>query len=158
MPLGRSLLLGSLAAGLLASCGPGTTGRPPSASTTEPPSHAMAIDLLLRQENPLARATGEVCTGFGGYGDIRPGAQVVVKDGSGNVIATSTLGPGSTISSGQAVLPGGRSTYYCQFAASVTGVPKVAFYEVSIVARRGGLTTSFAAMVEAHWTVYLELG
>lgn len=44
-------------------------------------------------------AYGGTCTGDGGYSDIGPGTDVVVKDGSGAVIATTALGSGSGTSS-----------------------------------------------------------
>lgn len=43
------------------------------------------------------RSVGGTCTTSGGYADIKTGAQVVVKDATGNVVATTTLGPGTGV-------------------------------------------------------------
>jgi hypothetical protein len=40
-------------------------------------------------------STGTGCFTGGGYADIAPGAQVVIKDAAGKVLATTTLGPGT---------------------------------------------------------------
>lgn len=37
---------------------------------------------------------GATCAGTGGYSDIGPGTQVIVKNGKGDVLATATLGEG----------------------------------------------------------------
>jgi len=39
-------------------------------------------------------STGTGCFTGGGYADIKTGAQVVIKDAAGKVLATTTLGPG----------------------------------------------------------------
>ncbi|MER8083833.1 hypothetical protein ABTZ57_01390 [Streptomyces sp. NPDC094048] len=82
---------------------------------------------------------GGDCTGYdgGGYGDIVPGAQVTVYDGSGAVVATGRLGKGK--------LPeGSNSSVPCTFPVKVAGVPKGSkFYRVE-VAHRGEVTVSAA--------------
>lgn len=40
-------------------------------------------------------STGAGCYTGGGYADIKTGAQVVIKDETGKVLATTTLGPGT---------------------------------------------------------------
>jgi hypothetical protein len=71
-------------------------------------------------------STGTGCFTGGGYADIKSGAQVVIKDDSGKVIATTTLGPGDAIGAG------------CTFPFSVD-VPRGSdFYGVEL-GRRGSV-------------------
>ncbi len=43
------------------------------------------------------QSVGGACTTSGGFTDIAAGAQVVIKDGTGKVVATTTLGPGTGV-------------------------------------------------------------
>jgi hypothetical protein len=44
---------------------------------------------------PSIEVNGSECEGSGGYSDITSGAAVTVKNGSGKLLASTTLGPGS---------------------------------------------------------------
>lgn len=66
------------------------------------------------------------CWGDGGFSDIREGAQVVVSDAAGAVIAVSAL------SAGLPSVAGGRATS-CTFGITVTNVPSGrTFYGVEV--------------------------
>jgi hypothetical protein len=92
------------------------------------------------------------CFGTGGFSDINAGAQVVVKDGAGNVLAVGELGEG------QRWIP---LIHYnpldCMFAFTVTGVPDAPFYSVE-VSHRGALTYAGAVLEAKSWTLDLSLG
>ena len=85
------------------------------------------------------------CTGSGGYDDIRAGALVVVRDGGGETLATSSLDDGE------------ESGGACVFSFEVTDVPDADFYEVE-VSHRGGLTWSQQELDDEGWDVALSLG
>lgn len=75
----------------------------------------------------------------GGYADLAVGTQVTVKDGSGKILATSSL-------------TGGRVTMHgCVFTYSVS-VPAADFYQVE-VAHRGALTFSQEELAANDWQV-----
>ncbi len=84
------------------------------------------------------------CTGAGGYSDIREGAAVTVRDGSGDVIATGRLEGG--------VVEGSLCIHVFQ-----VDVPRADFYSFE-VSNRGELTYSYQDMVDAEWQVALSLG
>jgi hypothetical protein len=50
-------------------------------------------------------SAGSVCTTDGGYTDIKTGAQVVIKDAAGKVLATTTLGVGTGTGSAACTFP-----------------------------------------------------
>lgn len=107
------------------------------------------------QNNP--GSPGQTCFASSrGYSDIRTGAPVVVQDGSGDVIATTSLEEGRTIDAGPIeFLPGGR-LYLCQWRFTVS-IPDAEFYVVE-VSHRGGRTYSRAELAASNWTVELSLG
>ena len=80
----------------------------------------------------------------GGYGDIAAGAQVVVTDGDGRVLATTALQGGILNMSG------------CTFSYSVT-VPDSSFYGVTVT-HRGTLTYSRQDLAGRGWLVESSLG
>ncbi|GCB00964.1 hypothetical protein NCCNTM_45980 [Mycolicibacterium sp. NCC-Tsukiji] len=89
----------------------------------------------LLDKEPSAYSTpisvsGSSCSGSGGYSDIDQGTQVTVKNGKGDVLATTTLGAGS----------GGR--YVCTFPFSFQITEGEDRYVVS-VSRRGEMSYSF---------------
>ena len=94
---------------------------------------------------------GTPCEGKGGFDDIRPGANVVVKDGDSNTLGVNTL------DEGEKVKPPGLGSDRCVFSFSVELVRESPFYTVEI-AGRGGPTYTHADMVEDGWQVDLTLG
>jgi hypothetical protein len=93
----------------------------------------------------LSYSSGESCSGSGGYGDIGAGRSVTVKDSSGTVIATGSLGPGS-IRLGA-----------CVFDFELRDVPRSEYYTFE-VGRRGELTYSHDELRSAGWWVGFSLG
>lgn len=108
-----------------------------------------ALDTLRARRIPDTEwAIGEPCTGAKvsrGYGDIRPGADVTVKDGAGTIIATGRLQRGEWTRSA------------CVLPIIVEDVPKAAFYEIS-VGRRGEQRYSHAELEEMGFLLILTIG
>jgi len=92
---------------------------------------------------------GDSCDATGGYSDLSSGSQVVVKDGSGNVIATGSEASGT--------IGGSKPTYYCELPITVSGVPDKAFYAIQL-GHRNAMTYSKAQMVSQNWAVSIEVG
>jgi hypothetical protein len=76
---------------------------------------------------------GSSCEGSGGYSDIGPGTEVVVKDGSGKMLAHTELGSGT----------GGA--YSCSFSFTLDVVEGADDYIVQ-VSHRGELHKSFTEL------------
>jgi hypothetical protein len=81
------------------------------------------------------RYVGTPCSGFrgvddqpiaGNYSDIKTGAQVVVKDGSGKTIALSTLDAGTLAQAS------GSATLVCRSSFALKGLPNAKFYSIHI--------------------------
>lgn len=89
---------------------------------------------------------GKACSGSGSYADVNPGSQVVVKDGSGNVIANGSLDAGTA-----------SSAIQCNFNFTVPKVPTTGSYRI-LVDRRSVVTYSLAQMQGANWNLNLTLG
>lgn len=85
------------------------------------------------------------CIGRGGYSDIEPGAQIVIKDESGDIIATSRLerDPNSVV--------GG-----CTFIF-IAEVPDARFYTFTL-GRRGDITYSRDEIERMGWAPALGIG
>lgn len=82
--------------------------------------------------------------GAGGeYGDIVPGGRVVVEDGEGKVLASTSLTGGRLSATG------------CTFSYE-TEVPRSASYEVAIT-HRGAMTISYEKLEAADWHVAARL-
>jgi hypothetical protein len=133
VPLGLVLLLAVGGAIALASSGGGTA------------SHQVAGTLTLTDTDQFW-SDGEPCSGSGGYDDIRAGAQVVVKDETGRLLATSDLLAGKA-----------SSEYECDFAFVVNDVPDAKFYSIEI-SHRGEITHSRREMDGNDWIVGFTLG
>jgi hypothetical protein len=135
----------------LVGCGGGNGG----GGTSEPTAHSLSGQITVKhmQTYPPSgmRWGGDSCRESGGYSDMREGAQVVVKDGSGSVIAVGALGPGEA--------PGaaGEKSPDCQFPFSVAGIPVEEFYSIE-VSHRGATTFSHDELEAQGWTVSLSLG
>lgn len=87
------------------------------------------------------------CKGEGGYNDVSEGAQVLVRDGEGGILATGHLLAGASL--------GERTN--CVFMFSVSNVGNAAFYAIE-VSHRGELTYSAAEMEGMDWRVSFTLG
>lgn len=145
---------------ILASCGPlpdGTSGG--SSRTPSPTTHSIAgsvtvsiegsaqiIDTLQQVEG---FRIGDPCTGRAagrGFDDIDEGAQVLISNEEGQVIAKGYLGPGHF---------GHRA---CRFSFTVADVPSSRFYKVKVADRGGDVTLSRKEMEAEGWEVHLTLG
>ncbi len=91
---------------------------------------------------------GRICYASGGYGDIKGGAEVIVKDGAGKVIGKGSLWEGRRE---------GQITDACAFPFQVTFIPDADFYEIE-VGRRGSLIFSHRELESIGWLVGFELG
>lgn len=107
-----------LALVLLAGCGSSSSGR-----ANDEDAFDVTGTLLL--SNGSFNHTGPVCQGKGGYDDIQAGADVVIRNGSGDKIALGSLEPGD------------YSTHGCEFAFVVEDVPRAEqdIYSVEVTHR-----------------------
>lgn len=129
---------------LVAGCGG------PAASATRATHDIQGtFDLMLDRGLVGGERTGDSCAGEGGYGDIGPGVQVVVRDQSGETIGAGDLSAGT--------LGRDPTVWTCQFTFTIPDVPAATFYEVE-VGDRGALTYSAAEMEEQDWQVGFTLG
>ncbi len=95
-------------------------------------------------------ASGSACQAATvGYPDIHTGTPVVVRDGSGGVVATTTLGSGVLHVSGAL-----RDD--CAYPFSVS-VPDVAAYAIE-VGNRGSVAFSKPDLERAGWKATLKIG
>jgi hypothetical protein len=88
------------------------------------------------------------CFGTGGYSDIGTGAQVIVTDRAGTVIASGDLGPGKVESV--------EGFQVCQFSF-VVDVPATEFYRFE-VGDRGSITYTNDELEREGWHVDFTLG
>lgn len=95
-----------------------------------------------------SRCVGNEAVKSGGFDDIVPGAQILVKNGSGTILATSVLGEG--------VVTEGRTYHFCEFPFSVQNVPASDFYVIEM-GSRGGMTYSVQDLEQQNWQVSLKL-
>jgi hypothetical protein len=100
------------------------------------------------QSNFTVSTDGTSCSGNTGYEDLRAGGQVLIKDASGSVIATTSLSAGKPNPQAPDVL--------CVFSFHVS-VPDSAFYQV-IVGQRNALSYSRDELNKAKWTVGEQIG
>jgi len=91
------------------------------------------------------RNTGP-CSGDGGFSDLYVGADVVVLNENGTIIANGAV----TDSDAQ-------STVVCRLEFEVNDVPKAKFYTIE-VGGRSGPTYSFDDLEESGWVVGLNIG
>ena len=111
-------------------------------------THTITGDMtLVDLDEFLYLDDGDSCSGSGGYGDIDAGTTVNVKDQSGTLIGSGSLGPGKATSKLSA----------CVFPFEIEGVKDAKFFQVE-VSRRGGLSYSKADMEGMDWTVHASLG
>jgi len=129
---------------LVAACGGGS-------ASTEPDGETISGTVVLSNGEAPERTAG-ACTGTGGYDDMHVGAQVVVTDAAGDIVATGrlTLDPNGPE-------PAGSGAYQCGYAFSIAGVPASDFYSVGIAGRKG-LTYSATELESMGWDLDLSLG
>ena len=136
-------LVGLMFAVLLVACG---------GVALAPSHHGISGTFMLSAAYPSITTDASGCQGVGGYGDIRAGAGVALKDGEGKILALGSLSAGK---------PSGPQTTgfaaQCGFTFSLADVPEVAFYSLE-VSHRGASNYSLADMKAANWTVALTLG
>jgi hypothetical protein len=117
--------------------------------------------LLLGQHRSLVMNDGDPCVGSGGYDDMREGTDVVVKDQSGKIIATSALETGKATNVDSAGYSGsyssGTASFNCEFNFTVKDLPDEAFYGVE-VSHRGMITHSRQDLEKDGWRLPLTLG
>ena len=96
------------------------------------------------------------CMGTGGYSDIMPGLDVVVRDSQGKIVASDAL---SNPSSGESDVDLKSFTIIktCRLTFEVSPIPFSDFYEVS-VGRRGSQVYSHADLEGKGWHIDLSLG
>lgn len=82
---------------------------------------------------PSITSYGSSCSGSDGYSDVKAGTQVVVKNGKGEILATTTLGPGT------------GNGYQCTFPVSFDITEGQDRYMVS-TGRRGEMSFTFAEL------------
>jgi hypothetical protein len=126
----------------------------PSASAE---THTITGDLLLRQPLPGVMQDLGPCLGIKGYDDIYGGQTVVVRDGSGTILAVGELGPGEWVEADTPAID--QLDFNCRFPISVEAVPSADFYLIVIGGgRRGALTYSFTELDAANWEIHITLG
>ena len=108
--------------------------------------HPHLIGTLTLTDPDAYVSHNEPCQGTGGYDHIQEGAQVVVSDGQGKILATTSLSSGS-----------GGSDENCIFSFVVKDLPTADFYSVE-VSHRGKITSSRQELEKNAWWVRLTLG
>lgn len=111
-------------------------------------------------------ASGVECQGAGGYDDIRPGSQVVVRGDAGQIVATGSLQAGKLVKRAIMYWPGDvpedEATFFypdwdCELRLRVANIPEADFYTVE-VSHRGEATYSRAELEAENWRLELTLG
>jgi hypothetical protein len=160
----RILIAGALAVVLAACAGNAKSGTTPTTAETNTINGTFALqgsaltgteveDSDTPNENfstdkELGLA-GNGCQGTNGYDDIAVGLQVIVSDGSGTVIANSSLEQGQVVKD--------KFWNNCEFPFTVSNVPTAKFYKVQ-VGGRGQVSYSYDQMQANGWKVRLSLG
>jgi len=137
-------------------CGIGGSGQK---ATPTPSTHTLHGSISLTPDDrDFSWELDKPCSGSGGYSDLAGGTQVVVKDGSGSIIATGHLNEGTGanpyVYKGT---PDPEIVDSCSFSFDVEGVPDSDFYSIE-VGHRGAMTYSRAEMESMSWTLELSLG
>src|SRR5258708_19568601 len=97
--------------------------------------------------NPMgsSQASKRTCTGKQGFEDLHGGTAVVVKDESGKILATGSLGTGTA-----------PDRLSCRFAFTLVNIADAKFYQVE-VAHRGVVTYSKTSLHNPAWNSTLCL-
>lgn len=86
------------------------------------------------------------CQGTGGYSDIGTGTPVTLRNGSGDLLATSSLGSGSNVGIG------------CLWETVLRDVPRQEDFYVVEVGSRGEISNSRSELEAANLTFDVSLG
>jgi len=87
---------------------------------------------------------GVPCSTSGGFTDIQEGAPVVIQNGDGDVIATSSLQAGTQAGSA------------CVFFSEFHNLAKAKFYSIEVT-HRGKITKSYDDLAAEGWRIGLTL-
>lgn len=110
-------------------------------------SHTVTGTVTLKDTNASGiAADSKGCYGTGGYSDIGPGASVILRDESGKILASTSLGTGQ----------GG--IHVCEFTFTLADVPDGAKFYVVTVSHRGEISKSHDDLAAAGWSFALTLG
>ena len=123
-------------------------GPSPLETVTPEPSDEVDLVAISGVLDLLDSETADAgCEGQGGYSDIDAGTQVVVRDGSGEILGSTNLGPGE-VEDGVA----------CIYEFLVIGVPDDRKQYVLEIGRRGQVVSSRAEMLADEWSFEVGLG
>lgn len=99
---------------------------------------------------------GERCWGSGFYSDLVDGAQFIVRNAGGTIVAKGELGRGRTVYVGEPDAKLLRDVEWeCHFSFAIDGVPFSEFYAIETV--RNTLTYSFDELEALRWSVDLTI-
>jgi hypothetical protein len=124
----------------------------PNAPVTTALTHTITGTLILKDE--LNAFSGAPCTGQGGYGDIREGAQITVKDETNTLLAVGHLEPGITYEVRRTQF---TAYSYCHFSFAITSVPDRPFYQVE-ASHRGAWSYQRDDLHSRAWRVDVSIG
>ena len=123
-------------------------GPTPLKNVTPEPSDEVGLVAISGVLDLLDSETADAgCEGQGGYSDIDAGAQVVVRDGSGEILGSTNLGPGEV-----------EDEVACIYEFLVIGVPDDRKQYVLEIGRRGQVVSSRAEMLADEWSFEVGLG
>jgi hypothetical protein len=109
--------------------------------------HTLSGSVLLVDSVYYGDRPGRSCTGEGGYGDIRAGAQVVLSDEKGATLSTARLSGGEFDGLG------------CVFSFALEDVTRADFYSLTIAGGgRGQLQYSYKELADDDWSLQLSIG
>lgn len=129
----------ALALGLFAACG--SSPAPPAA---EAPLPTLTIGVATSTDVGYHPPPGQPCVASRRHNDVRVGVPVVVRDGRGEVIATSQLEPGTLADAA------------CVFFAEVRDLARADFYSFDVGGHQG-VTKSYAELLEARWQLGITI-
>lgn len=148
----RRLVGPMVALTVLVACG-GSSNTTQTAATKT--GRTLAGTITIQKDVGTVFKIGDECKGFGGYEDINDGAQVVVKDQGGKILAVGSVEKGAAIDSGRTTLA--FYVVWCRFRFAVPNIPERPFYTVE-VAHRGAMTYSRIDLDSKGWNLDLTLG
>jgi hypothetical protein len=116
------------------------------AATPGAEGHVLSGSIILKGSKSIWPSSNVSCHGTDGFDDLVEGAQVLVLNGSGDILVVGRLQDGLSL-----------STYQCQFHFRVPNVPDSPIYTVR-VGNRNGPTYSADDLDALNWTVELSIG
>ncbi len=109
--------------------------------------HTLSGTVLLVDLPYIDLTPGARCSGNGGYGDLRGGAQVVLADDRGDTLTTGRLSAGEFDGLG------------CVFSFALEDVTRADFYSLTVGGgHRGQLQYSYDELADGDWSVQLSVG